>query len=420
MKRTFLAPLALLVAALPAAAQDATPKISGLLQVWYTQMLNDNLRVDGAAKTNGNKYYDLPSQFTENTFTIRRSEIKLSGEIMKGVSWEVMFDPSINTSAGNPSILQDAAIKYTTDFGLEFKLGQFRPLQTYEASIRPTPELIFAERAQMTRRFGDKRDRGFVAAYGFGDQDFGGKISVGAFNGMSDAISGKGNDTNAQKDFVARLEFNLGKEQQFGVYTLQGGTDLKDTPGSLVARTFAGPNAPAAADILANKDKTTNLGAYYAYDNGTWHFDGEVMTGKLGRRLPSLGAVAGPAGREALGQTYLGYYATAAYTTGPNTFALRYDFMNYNQGDKWYTTYNPYTESAPGTPLLVNGAPVDYTPKYTEITAGYTYAFKPEKLKAANIKVNYILRSKNFLVPGPGQTGEQGGDSAIVAFQIAF
>ncbi|HET8902285.1 MAG TPA: porin, partial [Holophagaceae bacterium] len=138
MKRTLLAPLALLLAALPAAAQDATPKISGLLQVWYTQMLNDNLRQDAASKTNGNKYYDLPSQFAENTFTIRRAEIKISGEIQKGLTWEVMFDPSISTSATNPSIIQDAVLKYTTDFGLEFKLGQFRPLQTYEASIRPT------------------------------------------------------------------------------------------------------------------------------------------------------------------------------------------------------------------------------------------------------------------------------------------
>jgi len=54
---------------------------------------------------------------------------------------------------------------------------------------------------------------------------------------------------------------------------------------------------------------------------------------------------------------------------------------------------------------------------------GYTYAFKPESVKAANIKVNYILRSKNFLVPRSAptvQTGEQGGDSLVVAFQVAF
>ena len=96
--------------------------------------------------------------------------------------------------------------------------------------------------------------------------------------------------------------------------------------------------------------------------------------------------------------------------------------MNYNQGDDWYTDYNPYTESAPGVARLVNGSPVDYTPKYTEITAGYTYAFDPKVMKRANLKVNYIHRSKNFLAPSAalGQTGEQGGDTAILAFQIAF
>jgi len=40
--------------------------------------------------------------------------------------------------------------------------------------------------------------------------------------------------------------------------------------------------------------------------------------------------------------------------------------MNFNSGDQWYTTYNPYTESAPGVTLLANGAPVDYTHKYTK------------------------------------------------------
>ncbi|HXC17440.1 MAG TPA: hypothetical protein VNV60_08380, partial [Holophagaceae bacterium] len=70
---------------------------------------------------------------------------------------------------------------------------------------------------------------------------------------------------------------------------------------------------------------------------------------------------------------------------------------------------------------------VDYTPKYREITFGYTYAFNPKVVKAANFKLNYIARSKNFLAPSTNassilglQTGEQGGDTVIAAFQIAF
>lgn len=414
MKRTLLAPLALLVAALPAAAQDATPKVSGLLQVWYTQMLDSNLRQDGLAKTNGNAYYDLSGNYTENTFLIRRSEIHVSGAVpgAEGFSYELNIDPSINTGATNPTILQDATITYKNGaFGVT--AGQFKNQRTYEGLVGSST-LIFAERSQLGRRLGDKRDRGLAASYAFGDQDFGAKVTAAVFNGMVDATSGKSNDTNAQKDFVGRVDFNLGKEQKFGVWTLQGGTDQADK-GSLTALTFAGANAPSSAEVLDNKDKTQQYGAFYVYDNGTWHFDGEVVNGKLGRLAASLNGAAGAAKREALDQKFLGYYATAAYTTGSHTFALRYDFMNYNQGNDWYTDYNPYTESAPG---VSRGG--DYTPKYTEVTAGYTYAFNPKVLKAANLKVNYIHRSKNFLAPGAGQSGEQGGDTAILAFQIAF
>ena len=160
MKRTFLAPLALLVAAMPVAAQDATPKISGLIQVWYTQMLNDNLRLDSAAATNGNKYYDLSGNYTENSFLIRRSEIHVSGNVpgVEGFSYEINIDPSINTSAGNPTILQDATLTYKNgDFGVT--AGQFKDQRTYEGLVGSSM-LLFAERSQLGRRFGDKRDRG--------------------------------------------------------------------------------------------------------------------------------------------------------------------------------------------------------------------------------------------------------------------
>ena len=441
MKRTLLAPLALLVAALPAAAQDATPKVSGLMQFWYTQMTSDNLRYDGVAATNGNKYYDLSSNYTENGFVLRRAEIHVSGAIpnVDGLTYEFNIDPSINTTAANatnsnatwnPTILQDAYLNYKLENGFEFRAGQTKTLQTMEGYMGASG-LIFAERSQLGRRFGDKRDRGVTAGWNFGDQDFGGKATVGIFNGMSDLAAGKVNDNNAQKDFAGRLEFNVGKIQKFGFYTLQGATDQKDN-GTLAAKTFAGgAAAPTAADVLDNKDKTTNMGAFYAFDNGTWHFDAEAITGKWGRRMASVtnNAAPGAAGREALDQKFLSYYATAAWTfAGNNTLALRYDFLNANQGDDWYTAYNPYTQSAPNTTRLVNGSPVDYTPKYHEITFGYTYAFNPKVVKAANFKLNYIARSKNFLAPNTNvnnailglQHGEQGGDTIIAAFQIAF
>ena len=187
---------------------------------------------------------------------------------------------------------------------------------------------------------------------------------------------------------------------------------------------FASPSAsatnlvPSNLDIFDNKDKTSTYGAYYVFHQGPWHAEAEVATGLLGRRNASFLAAVGAAARQHLDQKFLGYQVTGAYTTGHHIFRLRCDFMNYNQGDKWYTTYNPYKESAPGV-LRADGA--DYTPKYQEITAGYTYAFNPELIRKANIKVDYIFRSKNFLAPRAGeQTKEQGGDSIVAAFQVWF
>ncbi|MFN8010937.1 MAG: porin [Holophagaceae bacterium] len=404
-----LAALAVIAAA-PASAQ--APKISGLLQVWYSQMLDSNLRLN--AKEPGG-YFNLRSEFQENTFSIRRSEIKVAGSITDDIDYEVMMDPSINTSASNPSILQDAAITWKLGSGFDLKVGQFKNLQTMEG-LTSSGEILFAERAQLARQFGDKRDRGAALSYGSGDpKEFAWKGTVALFNGMGDAVSGKGNDANAQKDLVLRADFTLAKNHKFGAYTLQGATDQADK-GALAAKTFAGAAGavPSAASILDAKDKTTNLGAYYAFQNDVWYFAGEVMTGQLGRRYPSVGA-AGAASRQHLDQKFMGTWLTGGYTTGSHTFLLRYDTANYNQGDDWYTAYNPYTQSAPGV-----STGTDYTPKFTEITAGYLYAFKPEKIKAANLKVNYIARSKNFLKPRAGQTGEQGGDTLLVALQVAF
>ncbi len=398
------------ITAVPASAQ--APKISGLLQVWNSQMTDNNLRLN--AKEPGGTF-NLRSEFQENGFSIRRSEIKLAGSITDDIEYEVMMDPSINTSTSNPSILQDAAITWKLGSGLDLKVGQFKNLQTLEG-LTSSGEILFAERAQLARQFGDKRDRGAAFSYSTGDpKDFAFKGTVALFNGMNDAIAGKGNDTNAQKDLVLRADVTLNRVHRFGAYTLQGGTDQADK-GALAAKTFAGAagSVPSAASVLDAKDRTTNLGAYYVFQNDVWTFSGEVMTGQLGRRYPSVGA-AGAASRQHLDQKFMGAWLTGGYTTGHHTFLLRYDMANYNQGGDWYTAYNPYIQSAPGV-----STGTDYTPKFTEITAGYLYAFKPEKIKAANLKVNYIARSKNFLRPRAGQTGEQGGDTLLVALQVAF
>lgn len=322
-----------------------------------------------------------------------------------------MFDP--NQAA---PILYDAFITYKPTPQFEVKVGQFKPMQTFEATSIAAADLIFVDRAQLARRIGDGRDRGFTAGYTFGDKEFGVKASVGAFNGGDRA-----NESNGHKDWVARVDFNVGTAHKFGVYTLQGSTDFAYSDRTaLAAKTFAGTGTPTAAEVIDNKDKTTNLGAFYYFNSGPWHADVEVAKGLLGRRFASVGA-AGAAARQHLDQEYMGYFLSGSYTTGHHVFAMRYDFMNYNSGDKWYTAFNPYKETAVGV-ARADGA--DLTPKFTELTLGYTYAFKPESVRAANIKANYIMRSHNYLLPNvapiAAETGEKGSDSFVLAFQVWF
>jgi len=412
-----LAALAL-VATAPASAQSV--KVGGDIQIWYNQVLDSNLR-NNKELSSPYKYYNLRSEFKEDGFSIRRAEIKVSGDILEGLEYETMIDPSIKTDpSAEPMILQDAFINWKAFDGFALRAGQMKTLQTYEGNISST-ELLFAERSQLGRVFGDKRDRGFYASYTTGDpKDFSAKVSAGFFNGMTDTTAkGKTTDVNAQKDFVLRADFVIDKLHKFGAYTLQGQSDLSGNTSSATryASTFVGNTVTtdSTAQILDNADKTTNYGAYYVFQNDTWHFSAEAITGLLGRRYASINttSAATAAARQYLDQKFFGYYLTGGYTLGKHSFLVRYDSMNYNQGDKYYGTTNPYIQT-------VNSSVCDFSPKYTETTLGYLYAWKPEKVKAANFKLNYIMRSKNFLQPRLTQTSEQGGNNIVAALQVAF
>ncbi|MBK8793752.1 MAG: hypothetical protein IPN59_11545 [Holophaga sp.] len=99
MSRTLrlLAGTAVVLAGMSTAqAQDF--KFSGLVQVWYTQMLDSNLRNNSVAKL-----LQPRGEYKENgRFSVRRTEIKVAGKILDGVKFEVMLDPSIATSTTNP------------------------------------------------------------------------------------------------------------------------------------------------------------------------------------------------------------------------------------------------------------------------------------------------------------------------------
>jgi hypothetical protein len=219
------------------------------------------------------------------------------------------------------------------------------------------------------------------------------------FNG-----NGKVNDNNPQKDFVARLDMNFGKEHTFGAYTLQGATSYE----------YNG-TAPTNLADLEDKPATSNMGAFYRFQTDQLHAAAEFITGTMGRRY---------AAREHLEQQFMGFVATVGYAfSKKHRVVLRYDYLNFNSGDDWYGPASPYVSTAADFvdfPALAYTAG-DYSPAYWETTLGYTYALGDDYRKAC-VRVNYIMRSKNFLEPrfGAGQTGPQGGDSLVVAYQVGF
>lgn len=410
MKISRIAGIAALLTAGLAQAQAPAFKFDGaLVELWYTQMLDSKLRTNASSTY---QYGFLQSNFKENSFIVKRSELYFSGTISESWSWNVMFNPDNSTSTVGNNVLHDAIINYNAGNGFEVKAGQFKMPTTYEGSIVSARNIIFADRNQVNRLTGDRRDRGIWASYKYGDpKGFTGKINFAISNGSTDdGSSGKtAVDANAQKDYTARFDGTFSKEHKFGVYYREGATAVKDVGTSEVALAFSGTGAPTAAQVLANKDKTTTEGLYYAFENSSWYADVEYTTGLLGRRFASIGTAAGAAKREHLDQKFAGMVVTGVYKMGNHWLTARYDTLNYNSGDDYYGA-NPYTATA--------GA--DYSPKFTEIWLGYNYIFNPSKSSLGKIKVNYINRSKNFLKPIAPDTKEQGGDSMVVSLSLGF
>jgi hypothetical protein len=457
MKISRIAGIAALLTAGFAQAQTPSIKLDGVLfEFWETQMMDNNLRWNTTASAGAAKYYGLDSRFQENTFAVKRAEFYLSGTVTDQISWSAMFDPNNSTSSVGNNVLQDLVITFGKSTGFSLKAGQFKMPTVYESTLVSAREILFFDRNQIARTFGERRDRGVWAAYGYGDaKGFQGKLNLAISNGTSDdGSAGKNNDGNAQKDWMFRFEGGYGTAHKFGAYYREGVMSLKDsgfTAPGFVTSTWVPAVPPAvggaavttsgltpswaAAGVTAqqvkdNKDKTTLEGVYYAFKNDSWQFSFEYATGLLGRRFPTLfaGSIAAPAaatattgpntstqapGREHLDQKFTGYAVDGAYKMGNHWITARYDTMNYNSGDDWYTATNPYKNAVTGA---------DFSPKYTETTVGYNYVFIPTKQSAGKLKLNYIMRSKNFLNPlaAAGQTTEQGGNSLVASLMVAY
>ncbi len=161
------------------------------------------------------------SDATASTFQMRRAEMHAKGEIIpKLVSYAVMIDAAKvlefqdtdldvegsdsetpgTVTAKQPvsavSVFQDLFITFQSAY-LDASIGQFKIPVSYEG-YNSSSKLLFAERAPVSRQYGDKRDMGLRLAKTF--EFFG--YSAGLFNGTT--LNNL--DNNNAKDAALRLE----------------------------------------------------------------------------------------------------------------------------------------------------------------------------------------------------------------------
>ncbi len=181
-------------------------KIGALLQIWYSYNENDNKTTRGQ-----------PNEGNDNdSFRIRRAEIKLSGEITPEVKWTVMIDPArslATTDTAASSVMQDAYIelgfiKYHTIW-----IGQGkRPIGregNWSSGRLPLPERAMLSRDPSN---GDTRDLGIkiVGEYKDTPADWF-TWQLGFFQGAGWLGQAHQNrpDDNDDKDILSRLVVRL-------------------------------------------------------------------------------------------------------------------------------------------------------------------------------------------------------------------
>lgn len=287
-------------------------------------------------------------QGVNDTFRIRRSELRFTGDITPKVKWSVMFDLakalSVNSTTstinGTPvvgsvavnqlsRIFQEGFISYAYSKQANFQVGQFKiPLS--QEGLQSTATLDTVERALfLTDRargggYGDARDLGAMA---FGTLSTHLDYQIGIFNGVNESQNDV--DQNDQKAVVGRLVFR---------------------PSFIQGLQIGGSGAYGTAPRSPNP-RRDRLGGELVYQRGRVRIKSELMTGING---------------DIHGR---GFYAHFGYKVQPKIeLIFRYD------------TFDPNTR------LETN--PANVTER--DYIGGMNYFFKNNNLK---LQLNYVRRT---------------------------
>lgn len=262
--------------AAPVQAGYGKVKFNGLAQNWFQGNVHGN-----------------------DTYRLRRMELKFSGEINEQMKWAVMLDPakrlSLNTTTtpvatptggvasvlnsasvnDRGAILQDAFVTYTVNPHLQFDLGQEKIPLSLEglqssASLETIERTLFitGPRAGSTPGYGDVRDVGLQVKGKYDPVEF----QLALLNGVGDGQNAT--DTNDLCDFVGRivahppsvpgLQFGLSAAQSAGF----GPAELSRDRFGLEALYQKDPYT-LKAEYMKGKDEAAAGGV--EYDRSGWY-----------------------------------------------------------------------------------------------------------------------------------------------------
>ncbi|MDZ4676686.1 MAG: porin [Oligoflexia bacterium] len=180
-------------------------KLGVLLQTW---MIDDTTILSSTGDSHLN-------------YRLRRAELKLSGSVVENTRWFVMIDPAKSLRSGSVStnndnkVLQDLGVAFTLYPDLEIVAGQFK-IPTTSEGLDSSSELLFPERAYVSRYFGDRRDIGMMLNGTFGPL----QAKLMASNGQPNVNSNAANidDTNNSKDLNTRLDYKISDAFKAGAF----------------------------------------------------------------------------------------------------------------------------------------------------------------------------------------------------------
>jgi phosphate-selective porin len=201
-----------------------------------------------------------------NTFRIRRSELKMTGVVTRGVGWAVMIDPAkvLSSTAGTINqasrILQDAYLTLPVRGGATLTVGQIKLPFALEGLAAPiavdtVERALFASDRARGGSYGDIRDIG-VSVKGTVRKRY--DYQAGFFNGLGENQNDV--DHNDRKAVVGRFVARLAGGLQLGASGAHDG-DLREHVGAelLLVR---GPFQLKAEAIQGRDDLLHRRGGY--------------------------------------------------------------------------------------------------------------------------------------------------------------